>query len=65
MKLYITYTKENFTNAQVEELSKVGEVIFLEEVFDLDNAPYLNDEYEKILVADTDWYNLDINFINL
>ncbi len=65
MKLYITYTKESFTNAQVEALSKVGEVIFLEEVFDLDKAPYLNDEDEKVLVVDPDWYNWDINASHL
>lgn len=61
MKIYITYTKNSFTNIQLAELNKVGEVIFLEEVFELDKAPYLNDDSEKILVVDPDWYNWDIN----
>lgn len=61
MKIYITYTKNSFTNYQLEELEKHGEVIFLEEPFDLDKAPYLDDDSEKILVADPDWYNWDIN----
>lgn len=61
MKLYITYTKKSFTENQIEELNKVGEVIFLEDTFDLDKAPYLENEDEKILVVDPDWYNWDIN----
>lgn len=61
MKLYITYTKNSFTNTQLETLSKIGEIIFLEDTFDLDKAPYLNDDEEKILVVDPDWYNWDIN----
>lgn len=61
MKLYITYTKNSFTKAQLEELSKIGELSFLEEVFDLNKAPYLEDDSEKILVVDPDWYNWDIN----
>lgn len=61
MKLYITYTKNSFTNEQIEELKKVGEIIFLEDTFDLDKAPYLDDDSEKILVVDPDWYNWDIN----
>ncbi len=65
MKLYITYTKNSFTDAQLEALSKVGEIIFLEDTFDLDKAPYLEDEEEKILVVDPDWYNWDINASHL
>lgn len=61
MKLYITYTKDSFTDKQLEDLSKFGEVIFLEEFFELDNAHYLEDEDEKILVVDPDWYNWNIN----
>lgn len=61
MKLYITYTKNSFTEEQINELGKVGQIVFLEEVFDLDKAPYLNDNDEKILVVDPDWYNWDIN----
>ncbi len=61
MKIYITYTKNSFTNEQLEELKQVGELIFLEDTFDLDKAPYLDDDSEKILVVDPDWYNWDIN----
>lgn len=61
MKLYITYKKNSFTNTQLEALSKIGEIIFLEDTFDLNEAPYLNDGEEKILVVDPDWYNWDIN----
>lgn len=61
MRIYITYTKNSFTTEQIEELKKVGELIFLEDTFDLDKAPYLNDDSEKILVVDPDWYNWDIN----
>ncbi len=60
MELYITYTKDSFTEKQIEDLNKVGEVLFLEDPFDLDKALYLEDENEKILVADPDWYNWNI-----
>lgn len=33
----------------------------MEDTFDLDKAPYLNDDEEKILVVDPDWYNWDIS----
>lgn len=61
MKIYITYTKNSFTDEQIIELNRIGEVIFLENIFNLDNAPYLNDDSEKILMVDPDWYNWDIN----
>lgn len=61
MKLYITYTKDSFTNEQIRNLEQVGKVIFLEKVFKLDKAPYFDDNDEKILVVDPDWYNWDIN----
>lgn len=61
MKIYITYTKNSFTENQIKDLENVGDLIFLEDVFDLDNAPYLNDDEEKILMVDPDWYNWDIN----
>lgn len=65
MKLYITYTKNSFTEKQIQDLNRVGETIFLEDTFDLDKAPYLDDDNEKILVADPDWYNWDINASHL
>ena len=40
MKLYITYKKNSFTEKQIQELHQVGEIIFLEDTFDLDKAPY-------------------------
>lgn len=61
MKIYIAYTKESFTCEQIESLEKVGEVIFLEELFELDKAPYLEDDDSKILVIDPDWYNWDFS----
>lgn len=61
MQIYITYTKNSFTNEQIEELKQIGEIIFLENTFDLDKAPYLDNDKEKILVVDPDWYNWDIN----
>ena len=61
MKIYITYKKDRFTKKQKKDLEEIGEVIFLEEFFDLDNAPYLKEKDEKILVVDPDWYNWDIN----
>lgn len=61
MNLYITYTKNSFTNEQIRNLQQVGEVIFLEKIFELDKAPYFEDNDEKILVVDPDWYNWYIN----
>lgn len=61
MKLYIMYTENSFTDEQIKRLESVGEIIFVEEVFELDKAPYLEDDSEKILVADPDWYNWDIS----
>lgn len=61
MKIYITYKKDRFTKKQIKNLQAVGETIFLEDFFDLDNAPYLKEDEEKILVVDPDWYNWDIN----
>lgn len=61
MKIYITYKKDRFTKKQKKDLEEIGEVIFLEEFFDLDNAPYLKEKDEKILVVDPDWYNWNIN----
>lgn len=61
MKIYVTYRKENFIKEQIEALENAGEVIFLEDVFELDKAPYLENDDSKILVVDPDWYNWDIN----
>lgn len=65
MKIYITYTKDSFTEEQIKKLSSFGEVVFLEDTFDLDKAPYLEDEENKILVVDPDWYNWDISATHL
>lgn len=61
MKIYIIYTKNSFTDIQLKELSNVGELIFQEEFFNLDDAPYLKDDEEKILVIDPDWYNWNVD----
>lgn len=61
MKIYITYTKNSFLESQLESLSKVGDIVFIEEFYDLDEMPYLRDENEKILVVDPDWYNWNIS----
>lgn len=61
MKIYITYTKSSFTKEQIQDLEANGNVIFVEDFFELNNAPYLYDEEEKILAVDPDWYNWDIN----
>lgn len=61
MKIYITYTRNSFTQEQIKELEKIGKVYFLEKVFVLDKAPYLEDNEEKILLVDPDWYSWDIN----
>lgn len=60
MKIYVMYTKNSFTEEQIKSLESVGEVIFCEETFDLDKAPYLDDEAEKILMVDPDWYDWNI-----
>lgn len=61
MKIYITYTRYSFTDEQIKDLEEIGEVIFLERVFELDKAPYLKNDEDKILLVDPDWYNWDIN----
>lgn len=61
MKIYITYTRYSFTDEQIKDLEKIGEVIFLEKTFELEKAPYLEDDEDKILLVDPDWYNWDIN----
>ncbi len=60
MKIYVMYTKDSFLKEQIDQLSQVGEVIFQEEFFELDHAPYLEDDSDKILVVDPDWYHWDI-----
>lgn len=61
MNIYITYTKYSFTEDQIQNLANIGKVIFLEKIFELDKAPYLDDNEEKILLVDPDWYNWDMN----
>ena len=41
MKIYITYTKDSFTDEQIKILEESGNVVFLEKTFNLDEAPYL------------------------
>lgn len=60
MKIYITYTKDSFTDEQIKILEESGNVVFLEKTFNLDEAPYLKDQDDKILAVDPDWYNWEI-----
>ena len=60
MNIYITYEKTFFTERQINELSQYGKLIFLESYFDLENAPYLGDDEEKILMADPEWYHWNL-----
>lgn len=60
MNIYITYERTFFTKQQINKLSKYGKLIFLESYFDLDNAQYLEDNEEKILMADPEWYNWNL-----
>lgn len=54
MKIYITYTKDSFTESQIKNLEKSGNVCFLEKTFNLDEAPYFKDQEDKILAVDPD-----------
>lgn len=60
MNIYITYEKTFFTEKQINALNKYGNLIFLENYFDLDNAQYLNDDEEKILMVDPEWYHWNL-----
>lgn len=60
MNIYITYERNFFTEEQISELSKYGELIFLESYFELDEAVYLKDDEEKIIMADPEWYHWNL-----
>lgn len=60
MNIYITYERTFFTEQQINELGRYGKLIFLENYFDLDNAQYLADNKEKILMADPEWYHWNL-----
>ncbi len=60
MNIYITYKRTFFTKQQINKLSKYGKLIFLESYFDLDNAQYLEDNEEKVIMADPEWYNWNL-----
>ncbi len=60
MNIYITYEKEFFTEKQLQSLNQYGNLIFLENYFPLDTAPYLTDQEEKILMADPEWYHWNL-----
>ncbi len=56
MNIYITYKKTFFTENQIKHLENYANLIFLESYFDLDEAEYLQDNTEKILMVDPKWY---------
>lgn len=60
MNIYITYERTFFTEKQIRELEQYGKLIFLESYFDLDKAQYLQDNAEKILMADPEWYKWNL-----
>ena len=60
MNIYITYERTFFTEEQIKELNNYGELIFLESYFNLDDAEYLKDNTEKILMADPEWYHWNL-----
>lgn len=60
MNIYITYENTFFTEEQINKLSQYGKLIFLENYFDLDDAQYLQDDEEKILMADPEWYHWNL-----
>ena len=60
MNIYITYEKNFFTENQIKDLSKYGKLIFLENYFNLEEADYLKDNEDKILMADPEWYKWNL-----
>jgi len=60
MNIYITYENTFFTEEQIKELSQYGKLIFLENYFNLEDAQYLIDDEEKILMADPEWYHWNL-----
>lgn len=60
MNIYITYERTFFTEKQIKELEQYGKLIFLESYFDLDKAQYLQDNAEKILMVDPEWYKWNL-----
>lgn len=60
MNIYITYERSFFTEIQIENLSKYAKLIFLESYFDIDSAEYLEDNEEKILMVDPEWYHWNL-----
>ena len=60
MNIYITYENSFFTENQINDLSKYGNKKFLENYFNLEEAEYLKDNKEKILMADPEWYKWNL-----
>lgn len=61
MNIYITYNEDQFTNEQINRLNELGNVVFIEEIKKNLEYPYLKEDDEKIILADPDWYDWDIN----
>lgn len=60
MNIYVTYERNFFTEEQVKNLNKYGKLIFLENYFELNEAEYLKDDEDKILMADPEWYHWNL-----
>jgi Lactate dehydrogenase and related dehydrogenases len=60
MNIYITAKKNDFNDKQVELLEKIGNIIYIESVFKLDDAVYLNDYGDKILAVDPNYYDWNL-----
>lgn len=61
MNIYITVKKKDLLDSQVETLAGFGNVIYMEDTFAMDDAPYLNDDSDKILALDPDFYNWNLS----
>ena len=61
MNIYVTAKKDEFDNKQIKMIEKLGKVIYIESVFNLNDAPYLKDNDEKILAIDPDYYDWKIS----
>jgi len=60
MNIYITAKKADFEDEKIEMLEQLGNVIFIENTFKMEEAPYLKDECDKILAVNPDYYDWNL-----